>query len=45
LDGENGEYVSRLENRTFPELKTEAGRRLARRELAASRAALKIGLL
>jgi hypothetical protein len=40
-----GEYVTQLENRTFPELKTEAGRQLARRELAASRAALKIGVL
>jgi HD domain len=39
------EYVSQLENKTFPELKTETGRQLARRELAASRTALKIGLL
>jgi len=40
-----GEYVRRLENKVFRELKTEAGREIARRELAASRSALKIGVL
>ncbi len=39
------EYAARLEKKVFRELKTDAAREIARRELAASRSALKIGVL